>query len=513
MKRRVAVIVAASVASAVLGGVFGRLWAGRGATLHQSLQLFSRVVRIVMSSYVENVEPAELIKAGIEGMLESLDPHTNFLDEADFGELRVRTDAQFGGIGIHIGMVDDRLTVINPIEGTPAERAGVKAGDRIAEIEGESTEGFTTEDAVRLLRGTPGTQVAVGLDRPGVNGLIPIDITRAIINIAAVPYAGILGDGIGYIRLADFSRVASRELSRAMDSLFGVGARKLIFDVRRNGGGLLEEGREVSDLFLDRGKVIVKTDGRIAESKREFFAESPLENGEYPLVVLVDQYSASAAEIVAGAIQDWERGLILGDTTFGKGSVQTIHQLGPQVAVKITTAYWYTPSGRCINLPRDQNGEEQEPDENDARSQKGDYLTLGPLRRHVYGGGAIAPDVYLPYEEMSELEMSASRALFDFAVDYVNENSDLDMDFVADDGVLAELRDYLKDVKELEFDDAEFDSSRDYFVWQIEREVGSKLEGVRGGYQLQLRRDPHVKKALELLASVETNEELLSRLQ
>ncbi len=513
MKRRVAVIVAASVASAVLGGLFGRLWASKGATLGQSLQLFSRVVGIVMSSYVEDVEPAELIKAGIEGMLGSLDPHTNFLDEADFGELKVRTDAQFGGIGIHIGLVDDRLTVINPIEGTPAERAGVKAGDRIAEIEGESTDGFTTEDAVRLLRGTPGTQVAIGVERPGVDELIPIDITRAVINIAAVPYAGILEDSIGYIRLADFSRVASRELSRAMDSLFDVGASKLIFDIRRNGGGLLEEGREVSDLFLDRGKVIVRTDGRIPESKREFFAQSPLKNGEYPLVVLVDQYSASAAEIVAGAIQDWERGLILGDTTFGKGSVQTIHQLGPDIAVKITTAYWYTPSGRCINLPRDQNGEEQETEEDRKENQKGEYLTLGPLRRHVYGGGAIAPDVYLPYEEMSNIEMSASRALFDFAVDYVNQNPDLDMNFEASDAVLARLRDYLRDERELEFTDAEFDSSRDYFVWQIEREVGSKLEGVRGGYQLQLRRDPHVKKALELLAAVETNEELLNRLQ
>jgi carboxyl-terminal processing protease len=512
MRRRVAVIVAASVASAVLGGLFGRLWASKGATLGQSLQLFSRVVGIVMSSYVEDVDPADLIKAGIEGMLGSLDPYTNFLDEADFGELKVRTDAQFGGIGIHIGMVDDRLTVINPIEGTPAERAGVKAGDRIAEIEGESTDGFTTEDAVRLLRGTPGTQVAIGVERPGVGGLIPINITRAIINITAVPYAGILEDSIGYVRLADFSRVASRELSRAIDSLFDVGARKLIFDIRRNGGGLLDEGREVSDLFLDRGKVIVKTNGRIPESKRDFFAESPLKNGEYPLVVLVDQYSASAAEIVAGAIQDWERGLILGDTTFGKGSVQTIHQLGPETAVKITTAYWYTPSGRCINLPRDQNGEEQE-NENTSQNQKGDYRTLGPLRRHVYGGGAIAPDVYLPYEEMSELEMSASRALFDFAVDYVNENPDLDMNFVASDAVLAKLRDYLRDEKELEFTAAEFDSSRDYFVWQIEREVGSKLEGVRGGYQLQLRRDPQVEKALELLASGESNEELLSRLQ
>lgn len=509
MKRRAAVVI--SVAAALLlGGLVGKLWAQRSQNLAQSLQLFSRVVGLVLSNYVEEIDPAELIQAGVNGMLESLDPYTTYLDSSDFGELRVRTEAQFGGIGIHIGMVDERLTVISPIEGTPAERQGIRGGDRIAEIEGESTEGFTTDDAVKLLRGEPGTKVNIGIDRPGVEDIIPVEITRAIINIKAVPYAGMVDDGVGYVRLADFSRVASSELGRSMDSLFGAGAKKLIFDLRANGGGLLREGRDVSDLFLPEGRVLVRTEGRIPDSKQEFVAETRASHGEYPMVVLVDRGSASAAEIVAGAIQDWERGLVLGDTTFGKGSVQTIHQLGPDVAVKITTAYWYTPSGRCINRSRDGNGDlvEEEPE-----VEVPEYRTLGPLGRTVYGGGAIVPDVYLGYEQLNELEARVTRsAYFDFAVEYNNGHPGLTVEFEAGPAVLAEFRRYLRDVEELDFEDADFDSSGEYFAGQIEREVAGKIAGMRGEYQARLRRDPHVKRAVELLRSAESNQALLEKL-
>ncbi len=504
-KRRVAIVVSVALAL-VVGGLFGRLWAQRTATLGQSLQLFSRVVGLVLTNYVEAVKPGELIDAAIEGMLQSLDPHTNYLDEDDFNEMKVRTEAQFGGVGIHISIVEDRLTVISPIEGTPAERAGIRGGDRIAEIEGESTEGFTTMDAVHVLRGEPGTDVNIGIDRPGVSDLIPITITRAIINIKAVPYAGMVTDDIGYVRLADFSKVASSELREALDSLFAVGATRLVFDLRSNGGGLLREGREVTDLFLPADRVIVRTEGRVPQSRREYVSETPGFHGQFPMVVLVDRGSASAAEIVAGAIQDWERGVILGDTTFGKGSVQTIHQLGPKTAVKVTTAYWYTPSGRCINRPRNSDGEF----ENDSTAEREKYKTLGSLARTVYGGGAIVPDIWLGYEERNELGLQVRRdAYFDFAVDYNNSHPGLTMEFVADDAVLDQFRRYLRDVKEVEFEDAEFDSSRSLFVGQLEREVAGKLMGLRGEYQMRLRRDVHVDRAVELLTAAGSSEELL----
>ncbi len=510
MKKQV--VIAVTIAAAiVLGGLIGRLWAQKRATLGQSLQLFSRVVGLVVTSYVDNVDPEELIRSAIRGMLESLDSPTTYLEKEDLSELQVHLEGQFGGIGIHIGMVGGRLTVISPIEGTPAERAGMRGGDRIAEIEGESTEGYNTSDAVKLLRGKPGTKVNIGIDRPGVSELIPIEITRAVINIKAVPYAGMVTDRIGYVRLADFSKVASGELNRALDSLLGAGTDKLIFDLRSNGGGLLREGREVSDLFLPRGRVIVRTKGRIPQSHQEFIAETPVPRSDFPMVVLVDRGSASAAEIVAGALQDWERGLLLGDTTFGKGSVQTVHPLGPERAVKLTTAYWYTPSGRCINRPRDSNGEVV----NDSIQGPGEsFHTLGSLKRSVYGRGAITPDIYLPYEELSGLEKRVNRdAYFNFAVDYANAHSGLTMDFAAGRPVLEEFRDYLRDVKELEFTDAAFDSAHEWFASQIEREVAGKIMGMRGEYEMRLRRDPHVKRAIELLQAAKSNEEMLARLE
>jgi carboxyl-terminal processing protease len=464
-----------------------------------------------MSTYVEKIDPDKMIQSGIRGMLSSLDPHTEFLDERDFKELKVRTEGQFGGIGIHIGIMDEQLTVISPIEGTPAERAGIRGGDRIAKIEGKSTEAFTTDDAIKVLRGEPGSKVKLDVARPGVKDLIPFELTREVISIKAVPYAALLDDGIGYVRLADFSKTATKELSRAIDSLFDAGATKLVFDMRSNGGGLLGEGRDVTDLFLPPGEVIVRTNGRIPDSQREYVAETPDAHGEFPLVVLVDRGSASAAEIVAGALQDWERGLIVGDTTYGKGSVQTIHPLGPEIAVKVTTAFWYTPSGRCINRPYDKESAViQDTTQKTAKV----YHTLGKLHRTVYGGGGIVPDVYVAYAKLSPLAARTTRdAFFDFAVDYTNSHAGLTADFQADKVVLEQFRDYLKTTKKLEFTPTEFDSAEGIFVREIEREVVAKLLGMRGDYQARMRRDEHVLKAIELLKPVRSTAELLKGLK
>lgn len=510
MKRRAA-LIASIVVAALLGGLFGHLWAQkRGATLAESLQLFSRVVGLVNSVYVEEVEPEKLIKPALKGMLESLDPHTGLLEESDYKELKVHLDAQFGGIGIHIGIVSEVLTVIAPIEGTPAERAGIRGGDRIVEIEGKTTRGFTTDKAVKLLRGEPGTKVKITIERPGAADPMPVELTREIINIAAVPYAGMVTKDIGFVRLADFSRVASREMSRALDSLFELGAKKIIFDLRSNGGGLLREGCEVADLFLPPGKLIVETRGRIPESRRSYTSQTQDKYSDYPMVVLVDRGSASAAEIVAGALQDWERGLILGDTTFGKGSVQNVEQLTSTLAVRLTTAYWYTPSGRCINRKRNSDDEVIE----DSTQTRPLFRTLGSLRRSVYGGGAVLPDVYLPYEKLSSFEMKVNRdAFFDFAVQYVRQHPGLDMSFSATPAVLAEFADFLRTNRKMEFTAAQFDSASTWFATSIEREVAAKIGGIRADYEMRLRRDPQVKRAVELLSAAKTNEGMLKALQ
>lgn len=505
------VFVGVFLIAAFFGGLLGKLWAQRSVNLTESLQMFSRVVGIVLNTYVEPVDSDKLIREGVQGMLQALDPYSEFLDETDFKELRIKTEAQFGGIGIHIGMVEEQLTVISPIEGTPAARAGIRAGDRIAEIEGKSTRGFTTEDAVKLLRGEPGTKVKIKIARPGVPELIPFELTRAIINIKSVPYFGMVARNIGYIRLADMSRVASRDMVQAMDSLFSSGAKKLIFDLRSNGGGLLEEGKEVTDLFLGPGKLVVRTKGRVPETNNDFVTEKEDKYGEYPLVVLVDRGSASAAEIVAGALQDWERAVILGDTTFGKGSVQRIYPLGSEIGMKITTANWYTPSGRCINKPREKSLVVIKDTTKDSQQN---FWTLGPLHRSLYGGGGIAPDIYLPPEKLTGLAARIPRSsFFDFAAEYANNHPGLTMDFRADEQILAQFNEFLRNKKKLEFTGEEFDSSRDVLAEMIEIEIGGKIDGLHGEYQMRLRRDSQVKKAIELLEVAHTTEEILKRIR
>ncbi|MEO0004392.1 MAG: S41 family peptidase [candidate division WOR-3 bacterium] len=509
MKRRI-VTVALVVLAALVGLFVGRLFAQRGTNLAESLNVFGRVVGIVINTYVEPVDSGKLVQEAIKGLLNALDPYSEFLDEKDYKELRIKTEAQFGGIGIHIGMVEDELTVIAPIEGTPAARAGIRAGDRIAEIEGKSTKGFTTEDAVKLLRGEPGTKVKIKIARPGVKELIPFELTRAIINIKAVPYSGMVTKDIAYIRLADVSRVASKEVRRAMDSLFGLGAKKLIFDLRYNGGGLLQEGKEVADLFLGPGKLIVKTKGRAPGTAQDFVAETEDPYGDYPLVVLVNRGSASAAEIVAGALQDWERAVIIGDTTFGKGSVQTIHQLGPEIGMKLTTAYWYTPSGRCINRPREKSSVVLR---DTSAIVKKSYHTLGSLHRALYGGGGIAPDIYVEPERITGLAARIpGSAFFDFATEYANSHPDLTMDFKADKNILGQFRNYLRTKKKIEFTDAEFDSCEANLAQMIEIEIGGKIDGLHGEYQMRLRRDPEVKRAIEVLDRARSTADILKGL-
>jgi carboxyl-terminal processing protease len=510
--RKRAAIVGVVIFAAVIGGFVGRLWAQRGTSLAESLQVFSRVVGIVLNTYVEPVDSDKLVRAAIKGMLNSLDPYSEYLDESDFKELRIKTEAQFGGIGIHIGMVEEQLTVIAPIEGTPAARAGIRAGDRIIEIDGKSTKGFSTEDAVKLLRGEPGTKVKIAVSRPGVAEPLHFELTRAIINIKAVPYAGMVSTGIAYIRLADMSRVASTEVRRAMDSLFGLGAKKLIFDLRYNGGGLLQEGKEVADLFLGPGKLIVRTKGRVLQTNQDFVAETEDKYGDYPMVVLVNRGSASAAEIVAGALQDWERAVIVGDTTFGKGSVQTIHQLGPETGMKITTAYWYTPSGRCINKQRETSDVVLR--DSSVTQAKKTFHTLGKLKRTLFGEGGIAPDLYVQPEKITGLATRVPTAsYFDFATEYANAHPGLTMDFVADEKILDQFKSYLRTKKNFNFTEAEFDSAKQVIAQMIEIEVGGKIDGIHGEYQMRLRRDPELQKAIEILKPASSTEEILRRLK
>lgn len=504
MQRRIIYIILAFILGASLG--FSLKASDQGENLKLMLSLYNHVLRYVEKYYVESKDPAELVKSSIEGMVGDLDPYSDFLTPEESEEWDIRTHGEFGGLGIQVGIRDDWLTVIAPIEGTPAYKAGLRAGDRIIEIEGESTWGMKLSDAVKRLRGKPGTKVTIKIARPGVDEPLEFTITRAIIHIKAVPFYGMIDSSIGYVSLSSFSKVASDELKAAIDSLLSEGARKLILDLRSNPGGLLGEAIEVANLFLPRGTLIVSTRGRRAEDRRDYVAPNEPEfGGEFPLVVLVNSGSASASEIVSGALQDWDRALIIGDTTFGKASVQRIFTLQDGYELKLTTAYYYTPSGRNIARPHGREKKKKEEEEVVYKTKR--------LGREVVGGGGIIPDIVLEQKILPIVSKAFSKAaFFSFAVQYVEKNPKPKSveDLRLKDADLEKFRQFLRE-KGLEFYDAEFDEAKDEIRYWLTLEIAEKYWGIKGKYLAELKEDPIIKRAVEELRKANSVDELLSK--
>ena len=328
------------------------LQAKRAATddeLYKELELFSDALSLVQTDYVEEPQAKQLIYGALKGMLATLDPYSQFLDPDSYNELKIETEGQFGGLGIEITVKDDLLTIITPIDDTPAYRAGLKSGDRIVKIDGQLTRGITLLDAVKKLRGKPQTSVALTILREGENELKDVTLTRDIIKIQSVREAKILENHIGYIRLSDFREGTPKDLNDAVDRLKTDQMDSLILDLRNNPGGLLDVAVTTSELFLDHRQLIVSTKGRLKNQNLEFRSRKDGPVHDLPLVVLVNEGSASASEIVAGAIQDHHRGVLLGTKTHGKASVQTIFLLKDGSALRLTTSKYFTPNGRSIH--------------------------------------------------------------------------------------------------------------------------------------------------------------------
>lgn len=490
-------------------GIFigSSLWAK--SDTYTQLRIFNKILKEIEDNYVDEMPSDSLITGAINGMVEVLaDPNTDYLSKKEFESLMIKTKGEFGGIGATIGKRNDTITVISPLGGTPAYRAGLISGDRIVAVDGVSTKGRGVDIVVREIRGKPGTKVVLTIKRPLIDEPFDVEIIRAIIKLDAVPYFGMVDKKIGYVQLADFSRLADVELKAAFDSLFSNGAEKIIFDLRLNSGGLLNEGVAISEIFLSDGKEIVSTKGR-SEGSRVFRSKKSYSYGEFPLITLVDGGSASASEIVAGALQDWDRSLIIGTITFGKGSVQRI--VGPfedSTALKITTARWYTPSGRSIDRPRESE-EEEELAEDTLEVEQKSFTTLGPLKRKVYGEGGITPDIIIEQPQMTKLETTIlTKGLnFDFVVQYTATHKDIKKDFEVGEDVLNDFAVYLME-KDVEFTEEEFDSAKVYFKDRLKQDIHTNLWGLKDGYRVQIKHDPLVYKAIEMLKEVKTQREL-----
>ncbi|MCE3240005.1 MAG: peptidase [Deltaproteobacteria bacterium] len=315
---------------------------------YETLETFTNILSIVKKNYVEDVETKNLVNGAINGMLTSLDPHSAYLTPDLYKELQMDTQGRFGGLGIEITVRNGVLTVVSPIEDTPAFKAGVKPGDMIFKIEDDFTKDMTLVDAVKRMRGPKGSKINLSIKREGNPELINLSLTRDTIRVQSVRNRT-LEPGYGYIRLAQFQERSDRDLQRALEKMAAEkgGLKGLVLDLRNNPGGLLTQAVRISDIFLDSG-LIVYTDGRIESQKQKFFAQKDASSMDFPLVVLVNGGSASASEIVAGALQDHKRAVVLGTKTFGKGSVQTILPLDDNSALRLTTARYFTPKGRSI---------------------------------------------------------------------------------------------------------------------------------------------------------------------
>jgi carboxyl-terminal processing protease len=502
LKRSIVGGLAFVVAGSLAGGLIG----GRTATIpertSEQLNTYTHLLSVIQARAAEPAEPKALIEGSIRGMLRTLDPHSNYLDPDDYKSMLEEQQGSFSGLGIVISKPsqDKPLTVISPLEGTPAWNAGIRAGDVISQIEGVDTLDMTIDDALRRLKGPKGTRVTITVTRPGYGEVLHFTITRDEIPTNSIRQAFLIRPGTGFIKIENFTRTTDRELEDKIRALQKQGMTRLILDLRRNPGGLLEQAVRVADRFLGKGQMIVYTQGRISGSDQEYRSTGTGNRTELPLVVLVDKYSASASEIVAGAIQDHDRGLIVGTTTWGKGLVQTVYPLSHDAALALTTARYYTPSGRLIQ--RDYTSVEdyllhEEGEEQLVNATK--EVRKTDAGRTVYGGGGIRPDVIVDLDPTSKFvdQLERGQFFFHFAVEYNARHKGVAKSFEVTPAILEEFRDFLEQRK-VTWTPQDFEADRERLRSEIKEAVVSALFGLEEYYKVYAESDRQIQRALEL---------------
>ena len=401
-------------------------FANKNFEIAKNLDIFATLYRELHVNYIEEINPSELIKSGIEGMLNSLDPYTEFISESETEEYRFMTTGQYGGIGALVQSRDSKIVISEPYEGFPAQKSGLNAGDVIIKVNNQSVEDKTSEEVSELLKGQPGTTVDVVINRPVEPEPMKLTIKREVVKVDNIPYYGMLDDETGYIKLTDFTQNSGRETREALKELLEEeDIENIVLDLRNNGGGLLNEAVNVTNLFIERNKKVASTESRIEERNRTHNTLNNPVDTDIPLVVLVNNRSASASEIVAGAIQDYDRGVIIGNRTFGKGLVQNVVSLSYNAKLKLTVAEYIIPSGRSIQAVdyarRDEEGAVTRiPD-----SLKNPYETKNG--RMVYDGGGIEPDIVGEPSILSNISQAliGNHLIFDFATEFYYDNPEI----------------------------------------------------------------------------------------
>ncbi len=517
--------------------------------ISKNLDIFITLFKELNLYYVDETQPGDLMEEGINGMLESLDPYTTFIPESDIEDYRFMTTGQYGGIGALIRKKDSLVVVAEPYEDFPAMKAGLVAGDIILEVNGKSTEGKSTSDVSAILKGQPQTEVKVKVQRYGKDKPFDVTIVREEIQIKSVPYFGMLNNEVGYVTLSSFTDNCSKEVKDAVVALKEKGMKKLVLDLRGNPGGLLNEAVALSNLFVPKGEMIVSTKGKVKEWNKDYRAtQTPLDK-DIPLVVLVNSGSASASEIVSGVIQDLDRGVVVGQRTFGKGLVQTTRPLSYNSQLKVTTAKYYIPSGRCI-----QALDYSHRNEDGSVGKVPDSLISvfqTKAGRLVYDGGGINPDVEVEPLQLSDVafNLGVKMLYFDFATEYFHNHPNIapvsefkvndelyaefrkwletkDFDYTTDsEKMLEKLKEVAEDEKyykrirtEYEALEAKVKHDKEKDLEDFQDEVKDLLRGElvsryyhqRGRIQAMLEEDQEVNKALELFANMEEYNRILT---
>jgi carboxyl-terminal processing protease len=525
MRQKAAVVVAVAVVALATGGWFLQRETEPEGSVYQQARLFEDVLAHVSDYYVDSIDERKLYEMAIDGMLDQLhDPYSVYLKPEDFRQLSEATTGTYTGLGIQIDVRDGWITVVAPLPDTPAERAGVLTGDIIVALDARSTEGWKQDQAVKELRGPAGTPAELTIRRSGVDQAIKFKLTRAAIHIRSVQIVMMLDDRVGYISLSPVNETSGAEVAMAVDSLLKQGMKSLIFDLRGNPGGLLDQGVGVSDLFLDPGKEIVATRGRAPGSTREFRDTKTQRWPGLPIVVVVNGGSASAAEIIAGALQDHDRAVLVGTPTFGKGLVQSFWRLTPESGLKLTTARWYTPSGRTIQRV---TKSEQEQEAQVLAAQRGQDVKVDSTLlfhtdggRAVYGGGGIRPDLFVAPDTFTTRERAFTRALGEkipafrdalatYALELKDGHRLASPNFTVTDGMVDEIVRRIR-AKGAQVSDSVVAGARTLIGQELSYEAARYVFGRPVEFRRRMSDDHQIQQALALAKRAKSPQDLLA---